>query len=124
MVEVKKKDTEQVMNHRIEEIEDHYQKRETHLLGQIENLEKKIETFSNHSPKEHNIVSKFEGNSVSSNPVSFRQGFDIEEVVKAHPEVHTKKFKTTIKKQERYIEYLENLLFEAVDESTFIISTN
>lgn len=87
-------------------------------------MEKKISNLSNITPGNQNIVSYVDQQSSSSNPTSFKRTFDIEEVVKAHPEVRTKKFKATIKKQEKYIEYLNKLLFDIIDESAFIISSN
>jgi len=110
------------LNQRLKEIENHYQQREENLLNEIECLKRL--SHANNSPANGVVVVPTEKQSETSQAFSFKQTFDIEEVVRAHPEIKTQKFKKTIMKQERYIEYLNKILFDILDETSYLMSSS
>ena len=76
-------------------------------MGQIESLE--IQLSKENSSQTPRLRINTDQQSTSSPAVSMNK-FNIEEVVKAHPEAKTRKYKKKIKKQEKYIDYLSKLL--------------
>lgn len=82
----------------------------------IENLERKLSQNTNFALAEEHQV--------SSPAISVKQTFDIEEVVKSHPEVAISEHKSTIKKQQNYISYLNKILFEVLDEASFMTTAS
>ena len=121
-IEINKSEETFILNQRLKEIENHYQQREENLLNEIECLKRL--SHANNSPANGVVVVPTEKQSETSQAFSFKQTFDIEEVVRAHPEIKTQKFKKTIMKQERYIEYLNKILFDILDETSYLMSSS
>lgn len=116
-VSIETKFEHSIINDKINEIEIHYQKREEEYLQHIETLERRL-TQTSHSP---NIIT-YDQQSTYSEEKSLKQEFDIEEVVKAHPEIEEQRLRFIIKKQEKYIEHQGKLLFEVCDQLNYINS--
>lgn len=117
-----KGDTSAIIQERIAEMQNHYQRREEELMQHIETLERKL-SQSSYSP-ENQFRTYSDQQSALSPAESYKQTFDIEEVVKAYPEVDFKKYKAVIKKQENYIKFLNNLLTDTLEEANYLLASS
>lgn len=95
--------------------------REEELIGHIDQLERKLSQTTYSQPQQVKLETELQ--SLSSPAVSVKQGFDIDEVVVAHPEIRSQD-KTTIRRQEDYIKFLTKLLYQVLDETFFMFNTS
>jgi hypothetical protein len=113
-----KNDEEIIINEKIAEMQNHFQKREEELIQHIETLERKLSQTSYSQVNQFNTIS--EQQSVYTPEKSQKQGFSIEEVIRSHPPPTESPQLASLKS---YISFLKSLLLRVLSSATLEPST-
>lgn len=124
-IEPKQEVADLVYKEMISDLQSHYQKREEELMNHISSLERQI-SKSHHSLSNLNEA---EGESVEEVKIETKpigndmQTFEIEEIVDMpQSENNNIIYLRKIQKQEDYIQYLNNLLMQVLDETSYLFA--